>query len=139
MQNIKHEELLLDIYEFVKVKFKNMGMIVPAVYFIKDEDCTEIVPIFFTRQDITMDEVREQIMSQRGTAYIFCGLLAEQEQLGLSEIKTKFSVILQYSRFNSDIATVIKGSIDMKSVTVFKTDIQKDIQRSELPLRFDLK
>jgi hypothetical protein len=138
MQNIKHEEFLFDIYEFVKFKFKNMGMIIPAVYFIKDEDCTEIIPIFFIKQDITIDEVREQIMSQRGTAFIFCGLLAEHEQLEMNEIKTKFSVILQYSRFNSDIATVIKGSIDMRSITVVKTDIQKDIQRSESPLPFNL-
>jgi hypothetical protein len=133
--NKKHEELLFDIYEFVKTKFRNTGVIVPAVYFIKDEDCTEITPIFFIKKDTTIDYVREQVMLQDGKAFIFCGLLAENET-EREELKVKFSVILQYSRFNSDIATIIKGSIDMKSICVYKTDIQKDVKKSESPLPF---
>jgi|WetSurSiteA1Bulk_404760.scaffolds.fasta_scaffold00195_29 hypothetical protein len=135
--NQKHEEFLFDIYEFVKRKFRNTGVIVPSIYFIRNEECTEITPIFFIKTETTIDQVREIMMSEDGVAFIFCGILAENDMPQQGEIRLKYSVILQYSRFNSDIATIIKGSIDMKSISIFKTDVQKDVKRNESPLPFN--
>jgi hypothetical protein len=139
MQNLAHEEFLSDIYEFVKTKFRKTGVIVPAIYFIKDEQCSEITPVFFTHRSITVEEMQDIILNylrtQYPTAFIFCALLTEHENI--QEGSVNFSVILQYNRISCPLTTVIKGNIDMNSVTISKTEVKKDIHIKDAPLTFN--